>query len=266
MSSNAQLMSPPLKTQYRVHYWTGLQGSAGAIALKQLMQFSRAPVLIVVPSTQQALELYYELRFFAKDDPELVVWRFPEWETLPYDVFSPHQDIISQRLTILNALQQNQRGIYITSVPAMMNRLPPSSHVMLASLSLKVGQQIDIEHFRQQLFQAGYRAVEQVIEHGEFAIRGGIIDLFPMGSELPYRIELFDDEIDTLRTFDVETQRSIESLDQVQLLPAKEMPLTQQAIQQFRTKWRDYFAHNPVDCPLYQEVSSGTAPPGIEYY
>ena len=266
MGSKAQLTSPPLYTQYRIHYWTGLEGSASALALKYFIQYQNKPLLVVTSTAQQALELQYELRFFVKDDCNIKVWRFPEWETLPYDVFSPHQDIISQRLTILNALQQNSSGIYITSIPALMNRLPPSSHVMLASLSLEVGQTLDIEHFRQQLLEAGYRAVEQVVEHGEFAIRGGIIDLFPMGSDLPYRIELFDDDIDTLRTFDVETQRSIEGINRVQLLPAREVPLTQHAIEKFRSQWRDYFANNSLNCPLYQEVSNGVAPPGIEYY
>lgn len=267
MAKPANIYSPPVKTQYRIHYWTGLQGSSTALALLHLANSQSAPVLVAVPSAQQASELFYELRFFNQSQQQpLPVWRFPEWETLPYDVFSPHQDIISERLTVLNALQQKQPGIYITSIPAMMNRLPPTSYVMLASLSLQVGQQLDMEHFRDQLQQAGYRAVEQVIEHGEFAIRGGIMDLFPMGSEWPYRIELFDDEIDTLRTFDVETQRSHEHLQRVQLLPAKEVPLTHEAIQRFRTQWRDYLPGNPIDCPLYQEVSQGVAPPGIEYY
>ena len=267
MAKPADIHSPPLKTQLRIHYWTGLQGSSAALALSHLASSQSEPILVAVPSAQQAAELFYELRFFNQSNEQAMsIWRFPEWETLPYDVFSPHQDIISERLTILNALQQKQPGIYITSIPAMMNRLPPTSYVMLASLSLQVGQQLDMEHFRDQLQQAGYRAVEQVVEHGEFAIRGGIVDLFPMGSEWPYRIELFDDEVDTLRTFDVETQRSIEHLQHVQLLPAKEVPLTHEAIQRFRTQWRDYLPGNPVDCPLYQEVSHGVAPPGIEYY
>lgn len=267
MVKPADSHSPVLKTQYRIHYWTGLHGSSAALATLRLAQSQSVPFLIVLPTAQRALELYYELRFFNQSsETKTLIWRFPEWETLPYDVFSPHEDIISQRLTVLNALQQNQPGIYITSTQAMMNRLPPTSYVMLASLSLQVGQNLDLEHFREQLQQAGYRAVEQVVEHGEFTIRGGIVDLYPMGSEWPYRIELFDEEIDTLRTFDVESQRSIEHLQQVQLLPAKEVPLTQEGIQRFRDQWRDFLPGNPVDCPLYQEVSQGMAPPGIEYY
>jgi transcription-repair coupling factor (superfamily II helicase) len=191
---------------------------------------------------------------------------FPDWETLPYDSFSPHQDIISERLETLHKLPSFEHGLLFVPIATLMHKLAPRAFLEGNTLKLSTGDLFDINEWRSRLEKAGYRYVSQVMEHGEFAVRGAIIDLYPMGSKYPYRIDLFDDEIDTLRTFDPETQRSIETLDTIQMLPAREFPTTDDSIQLFRQQFRQHFEGDPQKSIIYREVSAGNMPGGIEYY
>ncbi|RLT93458.1 transcription-repair coupling factor [Ketobacter sp.] len=244
--------------------WSNLWGSGQAWALAQVAKRHRGLTLVVTANTQSALQLEQEVPFYAEADIEVLT--FPDWETLPYDSFSPHQDIISQRLATLSQLPSLQRGILVVPVSTLMHRIAPPSFMAGQTLILDVGQKFDLGLVRRQLEQAGYRAVDMVLDHGEYAVRGAILDLFPMGSQVPYRIDLFDDEIDTLRAFDPETQRSIEKVEQIRLLPAKEFPLHDDAIARFKERFKQTFDVDPRSCPVYQDISAGIASAGIEYY
>ena len=203
------------------------------------------------------------IRFF---DPNQRLLLFPDWETLPYDHFSPHQDIISERLSTLYQIPTLSSGVIITTVSTLMHQLPPRHYLDANTFMLKLGDSLNIDSLRIRLTQAGYRLVTQVREHGEFSIKGSLIDLFPMGSHIPFRIDLFDNEVDSIRSFSAETQRSIEKISEIRLLPAKEFPLNDETISYFRQAWRNQFKGNPLNSPLYQDISEGIAPPGIEYY
>ncbi len=191
---------------------------------------------------------------------------FPDWETLPYDLFSPHPDIVSQRVAALYRLPGVTRGVLVVPVSSLMQRLPPPDWIAGNALDLKRGDRLDLDDEKRRLESAGYRNVPQVLDPGDFAVRGALLDLFPMGSDLPYRIELFDDEIDTLRSFDPETQRSGHTVDAVKLLPAREIPARLAATRRVRETLRERFDFDPRRCPLYQDLKEGGAPAGIEYY
>ena len=186
--------------------------------------------------------------------------------TLPYDSFSPHQDIISERLTTLYHLPSFKRGVLVVPIATLMHKLPPPAYLQGNSLMLDKGQTLDVDQLRTRLTAAGYRAVTTVYEHGEFAQRGSLFDIFPMGSDLPFRIDLLDDEIDSLRTFDTETQRTLDQVDSIRLLPGREFPLTTEAIKRFRERWHEQFDVDHRRCTVYQDVTQGIAPAGIEYY
>ena len=204
------------------------------------------------------------LSFFLND--EFPILHFPDWETLPYDVFSPLPEIISERLKTLALLPETNRGALVVSVATLMYRLAPREHVLAHSFSIEVGGIFNMELNRAKLESVGYQCVSQVYQHAEFSVRGSIIDLFPMGSKLPYRIELFDDDIESIRTFDPETQRSLEKIDQIQLFPAREFPFTDDAIKHFRQAFRNQFPEVSAKNILYLDVTKGIAPGGIEYY
>jgi len=191
---------------------------------------------------------------------------FPDWETLPYDVFSPLPELVSQRLVTLHRLRDLKHGIVIAPVATLMQRILPREFLEAHSLMLEVGQELDFDAFRRQLEQAGYSNVSQVMSHGEFAVRGSLIDLFPMGSSQPLRIDLFDNEIDSIRTFDAETQRTEEKVSEFSMLPAREFPVDEQSIARFRSAWREYFEGDPQRALIYRDVSEGQMPGGIEYY
>ena len=252
-------------------FWYQLPGSSQALATALTTEGHDGLILIITKSTQDAHTLTQELRFFldSQTDPaagEVDIIHFPDWETLPYDNFSPHEDITSERIRTLYELPRIQRGIVTISHTTLMHRLPPLSFIGGHSLVLEVGQELCIRTMREQLNAAAYRCVDTVFEHGEYAVRGSIMDIFPMGSHHPYRIDLFDEEIDTIRTFDPETQRSIDKTEQVRLLPAREFPLTDDAIAHFKSQFIHRFDVNPKNCPLYQDIQSGLASAGIEYY
>lgn len=246
--------------------WGNLHGASISLALTTAAANSNQLLVVATPDVNSMVSLETELKFFTNSSTNLPILTFPDWETLPYDIFSPHQDIISQRILTLYQLPKLQRGILLVPIATLMQRIAPREHISANSLVISKHDTFNIDQTRRQLEQSGYRHVSQVMEHGEFAVRGSIIDLFPMGSNYPYRIDLFDNEIDSIRTFDPETQRSLQSLENVNLLPAREFPLTQDAIETFRQQWRETFPGNPLNSPIYQDITEGICPSGIEYY
>lgn len=221
------------------------------------------PLIIITASAFDAQRLLEEIPYFA---PSLSVHLLPDWETLPYDQFSPHPDLISDRLTTLYHIAQNVCDVVIVPLSTALVRLSPKAYLSANTFMLKKGQKLDIEALRLQCAEAGYHHVSQVISHGEFSVRGGLVDLFPMGSALPYRLDLFDDEIETIRTFDVDTQRSLYPVPEIRLLPAREFPLDENGIAMFRGQFRETFEGDPQRAKIYKEVSKGIASGGIEWY
>ena len=245
--------------------WGNLTQTAEALAIAQFAQNSSNCTLVITSTIQEANRLQRELRFFLSNN-KFPLLHFPDWETLAFDQFSPHEDIISQRLATLSQVQHLQQGIIIAALPTLMQRVLPKSYLDGHAFILNKGQSIQLESLTNQLIDAGYHRVDQVRAHGEFAIRGSIWDIYPSGTEQPFRIELFDNEIDTIRTFDPETQLSDQHYDNIELLPAREFPLTKPAITHFRQSFREQFSGNPRDCPIYESISNGEAFPGCEYY
>ncbi|MCF6753264.1 transcription-repair coupling factor [Pseudomonas stutzeri] len=253
----------PLPAASGKQHWGNLPGAALSLAIAEAASNAKRFTLLLTADSQSAERLQEELAFFA---PELSVLHFPDWETLPYDLFSPHQDIISQRIATLYQLPELSHGVLVVPITTALHRLAPKRFLLGSSLVLDVGQKLDVEQMRLRLEAAGYRCVDTVYEHGEFAVRGALIDIFPMGSALPYRIDLFDDEIETLRTFDPENQRSIDKVESIRLLPAREFPLKKEAVTGFRARFRERFDVDFRRCPIYQDLSTGITPAGIEYY
>ncbi|MDH5591520.1 MAG: transcription-repair coupling factor, partial [Gammaproteobacteria bacterium] len=265
-SDSPSPLRPQLPTKTKNLFHAGqLYGSAQGLLLANAAQQHDGPILVLTDDTASAHRLELEARFYLGNQV-LPILHFPDWETLPYDSFSPHQDIISERLETLHHLPNFNRGILLVPIATIMHRIAPREFLDGNTLMLKTGDQFEIESWRAKLEKVGYRCVSQVMEYGEFAVRGAIIDLYPMGSKLPYRIDLFDDEIDSLRTFDPETQRSIDTIDSIQLLPAREFPTTDTSIQLFRQQFRQHFEGDPQRSLIYREVSEGNIPGGIEYY
>ncbi|MDS4041664.1 MAG: transcription-repair coupling factor [Candidatus Competibacter sp.] len=244
--------------------WGQLHGAGPALLIAAAAARYRGLVLVIAPDSQTALRLETELRVFGGSELEILA--FPDWETLPYDGFSPHQDIVSQRLAALYRLPQRRRGVLVAPVATLMQRLAPRGYLDRYALLLAAGERLDLDRFRQRLEAAGYVCVSQVVERGEFAMRGSILDLFPMGAERPYRIELFDDEVESIRDFDPDTQLSVAKVERIELLPAREFALDKETITRFRQAWRRQFEGDPQRSTLYREVSAGHAPGGIEYY
>lgn len=257
------LRLPTLPAAAGKQQWGNLPGAALSLAIAEAASAARRFTLLLTADSQSAERLEQELSFFA---PDLPVLHFPDWETLPYDLFSPHQDIISQRIASLYRLPELTHGVLVVPITTALHRLAPTRFLLGSSLVLDVGQKLDVEQMRSRLEAAGYRCVDTVYEHGEFAVRGALIDLFPMGSDVPFRIDLFDDEIETLRTFDPETQRSVDKVESIRLLPAREFPLDKKAVTDFRGRFRERFDVDFRRCPIYQDLASGITPAGIEYY
>jgi transcription-repair coupling factor (superfamily II helicase) len=253
----------PLKAGDR-RYWADLPGSASTLAIAKTLQSGTSMCLVITQDSLTAERVHNELEFFLGDD--FPIYGFPDWETLVYDSFSPHQDIISERLAILNELPDVTRGVVVVPASTMMQKLPPRSFSLGSSLLLDVGQHFDIPQMRRKLQANAYRCVDTVFEHGEYAVRGSIMDIFPMGSEHPFRVDLFDDEIESIRTFDPETQISIDKVNNVKLLPAREFPLSDEGINRFKDNWHLMFESDPRNSPVYQDISQGLSPAGIEYY
>src|SRR5690606_12463344 len=210
-----------------------------------------------------AQRLADEVLLFA---PDLRVRQLPDWETLPYDSFSPHQDLISERLRTLHALMQEQVDILTVPITTALYRLAPPEFLAAYTFSFRQGDKLDEDGLRKQLTLANYTHVTQVTAPGEFCIRGGLIDLFPMGSALPYRLDLFDNEIESIRSFDIDTQRSLYPVKDVQLLPGREFPMDETARNQFRARFREFFEGDPSRALPYKDIGNGIAFAGIEYY
>ena len=244
--------------------WGQLLGASTAIAAAELAAQVDVPILLLADEPRQADQFESGIRFFC--DSDIDVRHFIEWETLPWDSFSPHQDIISERLSILATMRDMRSGIVIASAPSLLQRLPPVDYVAARSLSLRTGQTLPREAFIDSLTAAGYFRVPQVGEHGEFAVRGSLIDVFPMGSTKPIRIDFFDDDIESLRHFSAETQLSGETITSVDVLPAREIPLDADSVKGFRERYRERFEGQPAKSRVYREISDGIAHGGIEYY
>jgi transcription-repair coupling factor (superfamily II helicase) len=246
----------------------GAHEAAASLAIYEASLQHQGLSVVITADSHSADQLIAELRFFSANQHsgKTAVLSFPDWETLPYDSFSPHQDIVSQRLLTLYRLPEMSSGILVIPVTTIMQRTPPAEFVLGNSLLLEPGQQLDIQATRARLAHTGYHSVDTVYEHGEFAVRGSIIDIFPMGSQTPYRIDLFDDEVDQLRSFDPETQRTLEQVEEIRILPAREFPMNSEAVALFRQNWRAKFDNDPKNSYIYQEISGGITPAGIEYY
>ncbi|WP_201743325.1 transcription-repair coupling factor [Dickeya undicola] len=239
-----------------------LTGAACAVECAEIVERHAGLVVLITPDMQNALRLRDEIRQFTAQP----VMTLPDWETLPYDSFSPHQEIISARLSTLYQLPTLTRGVLILPVNTLMQKVCPHTFLHGHALMLKKGQRLSRDKLRNQLEQAGYRSVDQVMEHGEFATRGALLDLFPMGSEEPFRIDFFDDEIDSLRLFDADSQRTLNEVEHIHLLPAREFPTDKTATELFRSQWREQFEVRRDAEHVYQQVSKGTLPAGIEYW
>ena len=263
---NSLLISdaPALPSPGSTAGWGRLIGASTSLLAAELALKVERPVLLLANDPRHADQLEAEVRFFA--GPGLAVHHFVEWETLPWDSFSPHQDIISQRLKVLAALPTLRTGVVIAAVDVLPQRLPPLDYVAARSLSLTCGQILPRREFTDALAAAGYLRVPQVSEHGEFAVRGSLIDVFPMGTDTPVRIDFFDDEIESLRFFSPETQLSGDKIERVDVLPAREVPLDPDAVHDFRDRYRERFEGQPGKSRVYRDVSDGIAHGGIEYY
>lgn len=244
----------------------GLTGPALSLLIAESAQSSGKLHLVIAKDMDQARQVQQEVRFFLGKHSDIPALSLPDWETLPYDLFSPHQDIISARIYTLSQLHRVNQGVLVVPVGTLLQRLAPSQHLRALSVVLEVGKKLNISQYREELESAGYQHVETVYEHGEFAQRGSIMDIFPMGSHEPFRIELFDDEIETLRSFDPESQRSVEKVKSVTLLPANEFPFDLESRKSFIQRWHGEFPDCPKESPIYQDIRSGIKPLGIEYY
>ncbi len=247
----------PARTRYR-----HLAGSADALALARLAAMA-SPVVVIAASAADAQRLVEETVWF---DPKLRVRLLPDWETLPYDSFSPHHDLVSERLATLYGIQRGEFDIAIVPASTALVRLCPPEYLAAYTFFLKQGEALQVEKLRAQLAVAGYSAVTQVVAPGEFCFRGGIVDLFPMGSAVPYRLDLDDELIDSIRSFDVDSQRTLYQVKEVRLLPAREFPLDEKGRAGFRSRFRELFEGDPSKRRLYKDVSNGVPAAGVEYF
>ncbi|GAC1632883.1 MAG: transcription-repair coupling factor [Nevskia sp.] len=247
--------------------WTGLPGAAAALAIIESASRHDGLVIAVTAGEQHAYRLEEELRFFAGAAANrLPVMHFPDTETLPYDPFSPHQEILSDRLAALYRLPAQTRGVLIVTAGTLLERLPPRSWLDGRALLLKTGDRLPPHAFRERLVAAGYQSVSEVQTQGEFAVRGALIDVYPMGSNEAYRLDLFDDEVETIRVFDPDTQRSNDKVAEIRLLPAREFPTDKDGIETFRRQYREYFHGDPSRSRIYAEVSKSLMSGGVESY
>ena len=254
---------PPSGQQFD---WEELPPGADSLTIAEFAENNSLLSLVITRDSPSAQRVEEELRFFLGAETNTEVLLFPDWETLPYDPFSPHQDIISQRLRTLYQLPSARKAVLVIPATTAIQKLPPRQYVAASTLLLSVEEQIGPDNLRAQLATAGYRLVDTVYEHGEYAIRGALIDVYPMGGEHPYRIEFFDDSVESICALDPENQRSLERCDRMEVLPAREFPLDKGGIRRFRERWHDRFEVDHSKCPVYQDVSQGIAPAGIEYF
>ncbi|MPQ57468.1 transcription-repair coupling factor [Duganella sp. FT27W] len=244
-----------------------LHGSSDAYALAQAALALKAQgrmLAVITSSAADAQRLRDEIPWFAGE--EVRCHLLPDWETLPYDAFSPHQDLVSERLATLHEISSGQCDVMLVPATTALVRMAPPSFLAAYTFFFKKGESLDEARLKSQLTLAGYTHVTQVMSPGEYSVRGGLIDLFPMGSALPYRLDLFGDTVETIRTFDADTQRSLYPVGEVRLLPGREFPMDEAARTTFRSRWREYFEGDPSRSVVYKDISSGIASAGIEYY
>ena len=255
-------MTYPIPKPREKSRWLNLSQGSLPLALARYLPHKRLKV-VLTQDAEQALRLQTAWRFFRPHDTAVFL---PDWETLPYERFSPHQDLVSERLSALWQIKSGAADVLFVPIATAMQKLPPVPFLAGRTFWLKTGQTLDIGRLKTDLVDAGYNHVSHVVAAGEFAVRGGIVDLFPMGSEMPYRIDLFDDEIDSIKTFDTETQRTISPVSEIRLLPAHEFPTDSEAQKIFRSRFREEVDGNPNDAAVYKAVSNGHFGAGVEYY
>ncbi len=255
-------MTYPIPKPREKSRWLNLSQGSLPLALARYLPHKRLKV-VLTQDAEQALRLQTAWRFFRPHDTAVFL---PDWETLPYERFSPHQDLVSERLSALWQIKSGAADVLFVPVATAMQKLPPVPFLAGRTFWLKTGQTLDIGRLKTDLVDAGYNHVSHVVAAGEFAVRGGIVDLFPMGSEMPYRIDLFDDEIDSIKTFDTDTQRTISPISEIRLLPAHEFPTDSEAQKIFRSRFREEVDGNPNDAAVYKAVSNGHFGAGVEYY
>ncbi|HEZ7373791.1 TPA: transcription-repair coupling factor [Neisseria meningitidis] len=255
-------MTYPIPKPREKSRWPNLSQGSLPLALARYLPHKQLKV-VLTQDAEQALRLQTAWRFFRPHDTAVFL---PDWETLPYERFSPHQDLVSERLSALWQIKSGAADVLFVPVATAMQKLPPVPFLAGRTFWLKTGQTLDIGRLKSDLVDAGYNHVSHVVAAGEFAVRGGIVDLFPMGSEMPYRIDLFDDEIDSIKTFDTETQRTISPVSEIRLLPAHEFPTDSEAQKIFRSRFREEVDGNPNDAAVYKAVSNGHFGAGVEYY
>ncbi|EGC51178.1 TPA: transcription-repair coupling factor [Neisseria meningitidis] len=255
-------MTYPIPKPREKSRWPNLSQGSLPLALARYLPHKQLKV-VLTQDAEQALRLQTAWRFFRPHDTAVFL---PDWETLPYERFSPHQDLVSERLSALWQIKSGAADVLFVPVATAMQKLPPVPFLAGRTFWLKTGQTLDIGRLKTDLVDAGYNHVSHVVAAGEFAVRGGIVDLFPMGSEMPYRIDLFDDEIDSIKTFDTETQRTISPVSEIRLLPAHEFPTDSEAQKIFRSRFREEVDGNPNDAAVYKAVSNGHFGAGVEYY
>ena len=255
-------MTYPIPKPREKSRWLNLSQGSLPLALARYLPHKQLKV-VLTQDAEQALRLQTAWLFFRPHDTAVFL---PDWETLPYERFSPHQDLVSERLSALWQIKSGTADVLFVPVATAMQKLPPVPFLAGRTFWLKTGQTLDIGRLKSDLVDAGYNHVSHVVAAGEFAVRGGIVDLFPMGSEMPYRIDLFDDEIDSIKTFDTETQRTISPVSEIRLLPAHEFPTDSEAQKIFRSRFREEVDGNPNDAAVYKAVSNGHFGAGVEYY
>ena len=265
---NPALPVPPLPRGSQSRAWWRAPASPTALAwsIASAALAHEGPLLVVARDNHEAHQLEADLHTLLGTAGDLPVVAFPDWETLPYDQFSPHPDIVSQRLSALHRLPTLEKGIVVVPVQTLMQRLSPLKHIAGGSFDYRMGQRLDFDAEKRRLEAASYRHVPQVLDPGDFAVRGGLLDVYPMGADAPLRIELLDDTIDSLRHFDPESQRSLDRVESVQLLPGREVPLDERSVERAMTLLRDRFDVDTRRSALYQDLKSGLAPAGVEYY
>ncbi|MFO7763022.1 MAG: transcription-repair coupling factor [Wenzhouxiangellaceae bacterium] len=262
MSETFSVLNPPRAQAGEGQQWPLLEDLALALAISAYARRRGGPVLVAAADGYAARRLRDDINHL--DGPRADL--FPDLEILPYDLYSPHPDLVSRRLEVLAGLADREDGVIIAPVNALMQRLAPVGFIAGRSVNFTVGEELDLNRFRERLFDAGYEASDQVWQPGQFAVRGAVFDLWPMGTPRPYRVELFDTEIESIRTFDAETQRSIEKMDRVELLPGREYPFDDTARQEFRRRFRNRFEVDLRRALPYQEVGEGTHGQGLEQY
>jgi transcription-repair coupling factor (superfamily II helicase) len=258
------LLHPPVPAPQSRARWHQLYGSARSLALAEAIEADSRPYLVLARDARELDQLRAELGFFLGGSR--AIHALPDWEVLPYDVFSPHPDIISERLLALAEMPRLKSAVILAAADTLGQRLAPRGYVDGRTFNLAIGDRLQIEPLRARLVEAGYAAVSQVSAPGEFALRGSLFDVFPMGTTTPLRVDLFDDEVEAIREFDPETQRSGESLKKIRLLPGRELPLDTESVKAFRLRYRKRFEGDPTRSVIYRGVSDGLAPPGIEFY